>query len=83
MKSSELLKELNKKSIKQLNESLSKNRDKLHELRRDMSLGKLKNYRDIRATRKEIAQTITILNNKAFEIATEESQETSKETSND
>ena len=80
MKSSELLKELNKKNIKQLNEGLSKNRDKLHELRRDMAMGKLKSYRDIRATRKEIAKTLTVLNNKAFEIVTEDS---SKETSND
>lgn len=80
MKSAELLKELNKKNIKQLNESLSKNRDKLHEMRRDLTMGKLKSYRDIRAIRKEIAQTMTIINNKILEIVTEDS---SKETSND
>ncbi len=80
MKSSELIKELNNKSIKQLTESLSKNRDKLHGLRSDLSMGKLKNYRDIRATRKEVAMTMTVINNKAIEITQED---TSKETSND
>lgn len=79
MKSTELLKELNNKDIKQINESLTKNRDKLHELRKDMSLGKLKSYRDIRQTKKTIARELTILNQKASQIA----EEASKETSND
>ena len=79
MKSTEFKKELNSKDIKQLNASLIKHRDKLHELRRDITMGKLKNMREIRQNKKEIAQIMTAMNNKAEIIV----QTPSEETSND
>ncbi len=49
-----------KESIKQLEEK----REKLRELRFDLSAGKIKNVREIRKIRKEIARILTKLNNK-------------------
>lgn len=79
MKSTEFKKEINSKDIKQLNVMLIKHRDKLHELHRDITMGKLKNMREIRTIKKEIAQIMTVINNQADLIA----QTPSEETSND
>lgn len=79
MKSTEFKKELNSKDIKQLNESLIKHRDKLHELHRDITMGKLKNMREIRTNKKEIAQIMTVMNNKAAMIIEIPSEETSND----
>ncbi|MDO8513332.1 MAG: 50S ribosomal protein L29 [bacterium] len=68
MKTKEFLKELDNKNIKQLNESLIKQRDKLHELKRDLALGKVKNISEIPKVKKQIAQIITVINIKAGKL---------------
>lgn len=79
MKSKEFITEINSKDIKQLSKTLMQNRDKLHELKRDLALGKVKNYREITIIRKQIAQVMTAINNKAGQII----EETTKEKSDD
>ncbi len=78
MKSKEFFKELQNKNIKQLSENLAKNRVKLVELRKDLEMGKTGNYREIRTARQHIAQTLTVLNQKAEE-AIQEDGKSSKE----
>lgn len=51
----------------ELVEILNQNRVKLGELRFKLSNGQLKNVRDIRNTRKDIARIITIINSKQKE----------------
>lgn len=79
MKSKEFTQTLKDKNIKQLNEMLEKSRQKLHESRKDLSLGKLKSMDNISKERKQIAQILTALNNKAIELA----EDSAKEISND
>ncbi|MBD3248179.1 50S ribosomal protein L29 [Candidatus Falkowbacteria bacterium] len=58
------LKELNKKSIKDLQSLLAQSRDKLRSLRFKDANKQLKNIREIRAIKKTIAQILTLLNSK-------------------
>jgi large subunit ribosomal protein L29 len=54
--------ELRKKSDEELRGILEERRKKLHQLRTDLVGGKVKNVREIRKVKKEIAQILTILN---------------------
>ncbi|MFA5318293.1 MAG: 50S ribosomal protein L29 [Patescibacteria group bacterium] len=58
------IKELKNKSIKELHKLLADNRNRLRELRFKDGAKQLKNVRDIRNLKKEIAQILTLLNNK-------------------
>lgn len=71
MKVKEDIKELSEKDIKELSKELNKSRQKLTELRSNIVLGKLKNFREIRLTRKRIARIMTILSNKAAALIEE------------
>jgi len=53
--------ELRQKPIQDLQKILEDNREKLRELRFDLSTGKVKNVREIRKIKKEIAQILTLL----------------------
>ncbi len=53
--------ELRQKTTKDLTRNLISNREKLQVLRFDMVAGKVKNVREIRSLRKEIARILTIL----------------------
>jgi len=56
------IRELRFKSEKELQETLLNFRDKLRELRFNLAGGKVKNIREIRQTKKDIARILTILN---------------------
>ena len=56
--------ELQRKSKLELQKILEDNREKLRQLRFDLSAGKVKNVREIRRIKKEIAQILTILKQK-------------------
>lgn len=53
--------ELRQKSKTELLKLLSDEREKLRQLRFDLAGGKIKNVREIRKTKKEIAQILTLL----------------------
>ena len=53
--------ELRQKSEKELKELLEEDREKLRQLRFDLASGKVKNVREIRAKRRDIARILTIL----------------------
>ncbi len=53
--------ELRKKSKGELQKILEDDREKLRQLRFDLSAGKVKNVREIRHIKKEIAQIMTLL----------------------
>jgi len=53
--------ELRQKSKEELEKSLQDSREKLRQLRFDLSAGKVKNVREIRRIKKEIARILTIL----------------------
>ena len=55
------LSELKQKSKEELQKILTENRGKLRQLRFDLAGGKVKNVREIRKTKKEIAQILTLL----------------------
>jgi len=55
------VKELNQKTKKELNNLLVENRHKLGQLRFDLASKKLKNIREIRGLRRDVARIITIL----------------------
>jgi len=55
-------KELRGKKQKDLQNLLAEKREKLRLFKFDLVSGKVKNVREIRSTRKDIAQIITILN---------------------
>jgi len=55
-------KELREKKQKDLQGLLAEKREKLRLFKFDLASGKVKNVREIRSTRKDIAQIITILN---------------------
>ncbi len=52
---------LKHKSKAQLNNLLREKREKLRQLRFDLVSGKLRNFREIRKTKKEIARILTLL----------------------
>jgi large subunit ribosomal protein L29 len=55
--------ELKQKSKEELEKTLEDSKDKLRQLRFDLGAGKIKNVREIRKTKKEIAQILTLLRN--------------------
>jgi large subunit ribosomal protein L29 len=55
------LKELRQRSKLELEKILRESREKLRQLRFDLSSGKVKNVREIRQLRREIAQVLTVL----------------------
>ena len=58
MKMNELL----QKSKEELKDILNDNREKLRQIRFNLAIGKVKNVREIRKIKKEIAQILTIFN---------------------
>ena len=55
------LAELRRKPKEELKKILQDNREKLRQLRFDLSAGKVKNVREIRHLKKEIAQILTLI----------------------
>ena len=55
------VRELKQKTKKELNDILVENRRKLGQLRFDLASKKLKNIREIRGLRRDVARIITIL----------------------
>lgn len=55
------LEQLRKKTKKELQKILQDNREKLRQLRFDLAAGKVKNVREIRRIKREIAQILTVL----------------------
>ena len=53
--------ELKQKSKEELQKTLEDDREKLRQLRFDLSAGKVKNVREIRNVKKEIARILTLL----------------------
>jgi large subunit ribosomal protein L29 len=53
--------DLRKKKKEELEKMLKEQREKLAKLKFDLSLGKLKDVREIRETKKDIARILTIL----------------------
>ncbi len=58
------IKELRQKSKKELSDLLKENRRKVGQLQFDLASKKLKNVRQVRELRRDIARTITILKEK-------------------
>ncbi len=58
------LQELKKKPIEALQKELRAEQERLSNLRFDLSLGKVKNVREVRAVKKRIAQIETLLKEK-------------------
>lgn len=55
------LAELKQKNKEDLKKMLEDDQEKLRQLRFDLSAGKVKNVREIKKTRKEIAQILTLM----------------------
>ncbi len=55
-------KDLRKKSDNELEKMLEEKRKRLYQLRSDLVAGKVKNVREIRMVKKDIARILTILN---------------------
>ena len=53
--------ELQQKSKSELQKILSDNREKLRQLRFDLAAGKVKNVREVRKIKKDIARILTVL----------------------
>jgi len=58
------VKELRQKSEKELHKILDESREKLRQLNFDLASGKVKNVREIRKIKRDIARMLTIINNK-------------------
>ena len=58
------MKDLRKKEIKDLHKMLATKREQVRDMRFSVSNKQLKNIRDIRKQRKEIAQILTVLKEK-------------------
>ncbi len=58
------LSEIRQKSKTELQKILAEGRERLRQLRFDLSSGKIKNVREIRKTKREIAQILTLLTKK-------------------
>jgi len=56
--------EIRQKSQKELQKLLQDNREKLRQLRFDLMAGKVKNVREIRMIKKDIARILTIIKSK-------------------
>ena len=57
--------ELRKKSETELQKILRQKREKLQKLRFDLTAGKLKNFQEIKQTKRDIARILTVLNEKS------------------
>ena len=57
-------KDLKEKSFQDLKELLSVKQNKVREVRFSLVSGKVKNIKELRGTKKDIARILTILNNK-------------------
>jgi len=55
--------EIKRKSNKELQKTLKESREKLRQLRFDLAAGKVKNIREIRTIKKDIARILTCLRN--------------------
>jgi large subunit ribosomal protein L29 len=55
------IRELRQKSKAELQKMLQDNRERLRQLRFDLAAGKVKNVREIRKIKKDIARTLTLL----------------------
>ena len=55
------IRELRRKSNKELQQTLVSLRDKLRELRFNLAGGKVKNIKEIRGTKRDIAKILTLL----------------------
>ena len=55
------IQELRQKSKPELQKILSDNQEKLRQLRFDLAAGKVKNVREVRKVKKDIARILTIL----------------------
>ncbi len=60
------LKSLRNKSLGELRREFHDSRERLNILRFDLAMGKVDNAREIRSSRKSIAQLITIIKEKEF-----------------
>ncbi|MDD4661751.1 MAG: 50S ribosomal protein L29 [Candidatus Pacebacteria bacterium] len=58
------IQELKKLNREELMKSLDENRKKAQELRMSLATSKVKNIKEVKETRKEIAKILTILNTK-------------------
>lgn len=58
------IQELNQKSQEELKAILEEKKEKLSQLKLDLASGKVKNIREIREDKKDIARILTILNSK-------------------
>jgi large subunit ribosomal protein L29 len=56
--------EIRQKSEKDLQDLLSARKEKLRSLKFDLSSGKVKNVKEIREVKKDIAQILTVINSK-------------------
>lgn len=61
------IQELRRKSIKELQQTLIGLRDKLRELRFNLAGGKVKNIKEIRETKRDIARVSTLLKEREYE----------------
>jgi large subunit ribosomal protein L29 len=61
MKQKEKLREFSRLSWQELQKNLLEKREKLRQLRFDLASGKVKNVREVREVRRDIARTMTIL----------------------
>lgn len=64
MKRKEKIKDFKKKSKKELSKILNEKRSKLRQFKFDLSAGNIKNVKEIRENRKDIARIKTFLNQK-------------------
>ncbi|MEX1013775.1 MAG: 50S ribosomal protein L29 [Candidatus Paceibacterota bacterium] len=70
-------KELNdfkKKTLRDLEKTLNQEKKDLEDLKFDLSLGKVDNVSQIRATKKNIAQLMTLINSKTIADAKDSSE---------
>lgn len=58
------IKQLLKKEKKELEKDLLEKREELRQLRFDLASGKVKNIKDVRRIKKEIAVILTVINRK-------------------
>lgn len=51
-------------SVEELQKMVLEKKDKIRQLKFDLSLGKIKNFSDIKKIKKDIAQILTLINQK-------------------
>jgi ribosomal protein L29 len=78
MKKTQLLKELKEKDSKVLSKEIVELTHKLAKLNLDAAMRKLKNVKEIQATRHTVARIWTILNERALAAAKTQSSEVTK-----